>query len=136
MMPLATQGAMDLKSAFEKPGGALRNRAAVSRGAHPMSLVRRAALRGFAIAPGIGQAILRLANLGYRIRGVELGTRRRAFAHDRLKTYPRVEVVNTSLVAVQLPMAALNFVYPATAPHWIARRRGFKNRTRCLGRPR
>src|SRR5262249_4706301 len=81
-------------------------------------LGRRARL--LEIAPGTGQATLLLAKMGYRITGVELRANMARIARERLKAYPNVEIVTASFEAAELPAAAFDLVYVATALHWIA----------------
>jgi len=87
-------------------------------------LVRQAGLgrraRLLEIAPGTGQATLLLAKMGYRITGVELGANMARIARERSKAYPNVEIVTASFEAAELPAAAFDLVYVATALHWIA----------------
>jgi protein-L-isoaspartate O-methyltransferase len=83
------------------------------------------------IAPGTGQATLSLAKRGYRITGVELGKQMAPIARNRLRTYPRVDIVNA-------PSKKPNFPRPLST--WCAlrqpsigslRRRSLRNCTHC-----
>jgi SAM-dependent methyltransferase len=71
------------------------------------------------IASGTGQATLPLAKRGYRITCVELGREMARVARNKLLPFPRVDIVNASFEEVQLPTAAFDLIYVATAFHWI-----------------
>ena len=72
------------------------------------------------IAPGTGQATLPLARRGYQITAVELGDNMARIAREKLKDYPRVEIINSPFEGVDLPLAGFDLVYAASALHWIA----------------
>jgi ubiquinone/menaquinone biosynthesis C-methylase UbiE len=71
------------------------------------------------IGPGTGQATKALAERGYRITAVELGSALADVARRELANYPKVEILTGTFEDVELPIASFDLVYVATAFHWI-----------------
>ena len=71
------------------------------------------------IGCGTGQATLPLAERGFDIVGVELGTGLAAVARRKLAGFPRVEVVNTVFEEWQASDESFDAVVAFTAFHWV-----------------
>jgi SAM-dependent methyltransferase len=71
------------------------------------------------IAPGTGQATKPLAEKGYSIVAVELGSELAAIARRELNKFEKVEVITSSFEDVVLPLQSFDLVFCATAFHWI-----------------
>ncbi|HEX5440378.1 MAG TPA: class I SAM-dependent methyltransferase [Ktedonobacterales bacterium] len=72
------------------------------------------------IGCGTGQATLPLAQRGYHICCVELGSELATIARHNLAAYPNVEVRVGAFESEPLPEAAFDLVVSATAFHWVA----------------
>jgi SAM-dependent methyltransferase len=68
---------------------------------------------------GTGQATLPLAERGYRITCVELGTKLAAIAHRKLAPFPEVEVVNADFEHWRPEQADFDAVVAFTSFHWL-----------------
>ena len=71
------------------------------------------------IGPGTGQATVPLAQRGYRVLAVELGSELAVIARRRLADYPNTEVVVAAFEDWPLPNEPFDAVVSATAFHWI-----------------
>jgi len=71
------------------------------------------------IGCGTGQATVPLAERGYRIVAVELGTDMAAVARRNLAAFDAVEVVTAAFEEWPLPGEPFDVVFSATAFHWI-----------------
>jgi len=71
------------------------------------------------IGCGTGQATVPLAERGYRIVAVELGTDMAAVARRNLAAFDAVEVVTAAYEEWPLPGEPFDVVFSATAFHWI-----------------
>jgi SAM-dependent methyltransferase len=71
------------------------------------------------IGCGTGQATLPLAERGYRVTAVELGTEMATIARRKLARFPQVEVVVSAFEDWPLPPEAFDAVVSATAFHWL-----------------
>lgn len=71
------------------------------------------------IGCGTGQATVSLAERGYRIVAVELGTDMAAVARRNLAGFDSVEVVTAAFEEWPLPREPFDVVFSATAFHWI-----------------
>jgi SAM-dependent methyltransferase len=71
------------------------------------------------IGPGTGQATKPLAERGYQIMAVELGTDLAAKARQVLADYPNVAITTGAFEDVELPSEYYDMVYSATAIHWV-----------------
>lgn len=71
------------------------------------------------IGPGTGQATAPLAERGYNIVAVELGSELANVARRELKKYTNVEVLTGAFEDVELQSGSFDLVYAATAFHWI-----------------
>jgi SAM-dependent methyltransferase len=68
---------------------------------------------------GTGQATLPLAERGFRVTCVELGTQLAAIAHRKLAPYPGVEVVNADFEHWRPEQADFDAVVAFTSFHWL-----------------
>lgn len=69
---------------------------------------------------GTGKATLPLARRGFRITGLELGSRLAAAARRNLARFPGVEVVQAAFEEWQPPRGvSFDLVFAATAWHWL-----------------
>ena len=68
---------------------------------------------------GTGQATVPLAERGYRITCVELGTKLAAIAHVKLAPFPDVEVVNADFEHWRPEQADFDAVVAFTSFHWL-----------------
>jgi SAM-dependent methyltransferase len=71
------------------------------------------------IGCGTGQASLALAERGYRLTCVELGTKLAAVASRKLARFPHAEVVNADFETWRPESAGYDAVVAFTAFHWI-----------------
>lgn len=71
------------------------------------------------IGCGTGQATRELAHRGYRILGLEPGSRLAALARARLAAFPRAEIVESTFEAWPLQAASVALVVSAQAFHWV-----------------
>jgi len=71
------------------------------------------------IGPGTGQLTVPLAEAGYHIVAVELGSGLAQIARRNLARYPDVEVVEAQFEDWPLPVGAFDLVVAATAWHWL-----------------
>jgi SAM-dependent methyltransferase len=71
------------------------------------------------IGCGTGQATVSLAERGYRIVAVELGTDMAAVARRNLAAFDSVEVVTAAFEEWPLPGEPFDVVFSATAFHWV-----------------
>jgi SAM-dependent methyltransferase len=71
------------------------------------------------IGPGTGQATKPLAQRGFDITAVELGTNMADVARRELQEFLAVKVVTGAFEDVELPSNAYDLVYAATAFHWV-----------------
>lgn len=71
------------------------------------------------IGPGTGQATAPLAQCGYHITAIELGTALAAVARRELQIYPNAQVITGAFEDIDLPPRAYDLVYAATAFHWV-----------------
>jgi ubiquinone/menaquinone biosynthesis C-methylase UbiE len=71
------------------------------------------------IAPGTGQATKPLAEKGYSIVAIELGSELANVARRELQEFKKVEVITSSFEDVELPAESFDLVFCATAFHWI-----------------
>lgn len=71
------------------------------------------------IGPGTGQATRPLADRGYEVTAIELGTDLAAVARHELKDYGNVTVITGSFEGVELPEHSFDLIFAATAFHWI-----------------
>ncbi|HSW65666.1 MAG TPA: class I SAM-dependent methyltransferase [Bacillota bacterium] len=78
------------------------------------------------IGPGTGQATLPLAERGYEITAVELGSELAKKTSKTLAAYPKVRVITGAFEDVKLPSQHYDLVYAATAFHWIDTASKFK----------
>ncbi len=72
------------------------------------------------IAPGTGQATKPLAERGYSIVAVELGSELADVARRELRSFEKVQVVTSSFEDAELPLQSFDLVFCATAFHWIS----------------
>lgn len=68
---------------------------------------------------GTGQATIPMARRGYAIDGVELGAQMAAIARDKLRAYPKVNIICADFETISLPGEAYDLLFSATAFHWI-----------------
>lgn len=78
------------------------------------------------IGCGTGQATLPLAERGYRITCVELGTQLAAVAARKLARFPEVEIVNADVERWHPEQAGFDAVVAFTAFHWLDAVRRFE----------
>ena len=71
------------------------------------------------IGCGTGQATVALAERGYRIVAVELGTEMATVARRNLARFDSVEVVTAAFEDWPLPDEPFDVVFSATAFHWV-----------------
>src|SRR5262249_12295913 len=71
------------------------------------------------IGCGTGQASLPLAERGYRITCVELGTQLAAVASRKLARFPHTEVVNADFETWRPEVAGYDAVVAFTSFHWL-----------------
>ena len=71
------------------------------------------------IAPGTGQATKPLAEKGYSLVAVELGSELAGVARRELKQFEKVKIITSSFEDVDLPVQSFDLVFCATAFHWI-----------------
>ena len=71
------------------------------------------------IGCGTGQATVPLAERGYRIVAVELGTDMAAVARRNLAAFDSVEVITAAFEEWPLPSEPFDVVFSATAFHWV-----------------
>ena len=71
------------------------------------------------IGCGTGQATVPLAERGYRVVAVEMGTDMAAVARRNLAAFDSVEVVTAVFERWPLPVEPFDVVFSATAFHWI-----------------
>jgi SAM-dependent methyltransferase len=72
------------------------------------------------IGCGPGKATLPLANMGFRVTALELGSALAEQARRRLSRFPRVTVINTAFEGWRPPSSVtFDLVYAATAWQWI-----------------
>jgi ubiquinone/menaquinone biosynthesis C-methylase UbiE len=73
------------------------------------------------IGAGTGQATKPLAQKGFKIIAVELGSSLAEVATSELKDYTNVQVVNTSFEEANFLPKTFDLIYAATSFHWIDR---------------
>jgi SAM-dependent methyltransferase len=83
-----------------------------------LALSIRSGGRVLEIGPGTGQATLPLAERGFDIVAVELGTELAAFAREKLEGFPKVEIVNGDFERWSSDRR-FDAVVAFTAFHWI-----------------
>ena len=71
------------------------------------------------IGCGTGQATQPLADMGYRMVCLDIGSNLAAIAENRFKNHPNVRVLNTSFEEWNAPNERFHLVMSATAFHWI-----------------
>jgi len=71
------------------------------------------------IGAGTGQATKPLAQKGFQITAVELGSSLAEVAKSELKDYTKVQVVNTSFEEADFLPETFDLIYAATSFHWI-----------------
>jgi SAM-dependent methyltransferase len=72
------------------------------------------------IGPGTGKATVALAERGFNVLGVELGSRLAAVARRRLAAFPNGQVVVTDFEQFEPELADFDAVVAFTSFHWIA----------------
>jgi SAM-dependent methyltransferase len=70
------------------------------------------------IGPGTGQATLSLAERGFEVVGVELGSELAAFAREKLAQFPNAEIVNAEFESCAFD-GSFDAVVAFTSFHWI-----------------
>jgi SAM-dependent methyltransferase len=83
------------------------------------SAALRLGSRVLEIGCGTGQAMLPLAERGYRVVAVELGERLAAVARKKLAAFPCVEVAVAAFESWPLPPEPFEAVAAATSSHWL-----------------
>src|SRR5919197_4277142 len=83
------------------------------------SAALRLGSRVLEIGCGTGQAMLPLAERGYRVVAVELGERLAAVARKKLAAFPCVEVAVAAFESWPLPPEPFQAVAAATSSHWL-----------------
>jgi SAM-dependent methyltransferase len=71
------------------------------------------------IGCGTGQATLPLAERGFHVTCIELGSQLAAIARRKLASFPEVEIVNASFETWQPSEAGFDAVVAFTAFHWV-----------------
>jgi SAM-dependent methyltransferase len=84
------------------------------------------------VGAGTGIATLPLAERGYEIIAVELGTDLAAVAENKLSSFANVEVVVADFEKWQLPDEPFDVVMSATAWHWIDPEIGYEKAAEAL----
>jgi SAM-dependent methyltransferase len=84
------------------------------------------------IGAGTGIATLPLAERGYQIVAVELGTNLAAVARRKLANFGNVEVVVSAFEELQLPEEPFDLVMSATAWHWVDPSVGYRKAAEAL----
>ena len=71
------------------------------------------------IGAGTGQATRSLADRGYQVVALELGSGLAEVARRRLAAFPKVEVITAAFEDWPLPREPFDLVFAATAWHWL-----------------
>uniref|UniRef100_A0A914E8K7 Uncharacterized protein n=1 Tax=Acrobeloides nanus TaxID=290746 RepID=A0A914E8K7_9BILA len=71
------------------------------------------------IGTGTGKATKPLAEKGFRITGIELGSQLAKFSRKVLQAYPNVDIINSSYEDADLPLHSYDLIFSAAAIHWI-----------------
>jgi SAM-dependent methyltransferase len=71
------------------------------------------------IGPGTGQATQSLAERGYRVTAIEIGTTLAEIARRQLQQFPHVTIINDAFEHVDLSGQSFDLVLAATSFHWI-----------------
>lgn len=71
------------------------------------------------IGPGTGQATRSLAEKGFDITAIELGTGLAAVAKYELQNFKNVQILTGTFEEIALPENSFDLVYAATSFHWI-----------------
>src|SRR5690242_10240238 len=77
------------------------------------------------IGCGTGQATIPLAERGFHIMAIELGTELSRLAREKLARYSSVKVITGRFEDVDLDVGAFDLVFSAQAFHWIDPQVGF-----------
>ena len=83
---------------------------------------------------GTGQATLRFAQFGYKILAVEMGESMAAFAREKMRDFPYVEIVTAKFEDWEPGVRTFDLLISATAFHWIAPRIGYPTAAQVLKR--
>lgn len=84
------------------------------------------------IGIGTGQASVQFMDTGARLIAVELGEDLAAFVSDKYSNYHNLEVVNSSFEDFTCPDGTADFIYSATAFHWLDEEEGYSKVFRLL----
>jgi ubiquinone/menaquinone biosynthesis C-methylase UbiE len=71
------------------------------------------------IGLGTGRATAPLADRGFKITAIDIGTNMVKFAQQKFAQYTNVEVINASFEVIELTKNHFDLIYSATAFHWI-----------------
>lgn len=77
------------------------------------------------IGIGTGQATLPFLNKGCNVTAVELGDKLTKYCQKKFSGFSNFNIVNSDFVKSDLPENSFDFVYSATAFHWISKGRGY-----------
>jgi SAM-dependent methyltransferase len=71
------------------------------------------------IGSGTGKATIPLAERGFHVLGIELGDSMAALAREKLKGYPKTQIIVSAFEDWQLPEQSFDLAVSASAWHWI-----------------
>lgn len=78
------------------------------------------------IGIGAGQATPPVLRTGCKITAVEYGEQFSALCREKFREYPGFSVINSRFEDVGFPAASIDFVYSASAFHWIPEEIGYR----------
>src|ERR1700683_2463706 len=81
---------------------------------------------------GTGQATLPFASRGYEILCVEMGPSMAAVAREKLRRFPKVEIVTSAFEEWEPQERRFDLIISASAFHWIAPQVGYPKAARLL----
>lgn len=85
-----------------------------------------AASKAIEIGIGTGQATVPILKTGCYVTAIELGDRLSAYVTEKLKTNRNLQVQNADFLDVPMAKEFIDFVYSATAFHWLPEEQAFR----------
>lgn len=77
------------------------------------------------IGIGTGQATLPFLKQGCNVTAIELGDKLARYSKNKFSEFSNFSIINTDFIKAKLPVKFFDFVYSATAFHWIPKDSGY-----------
>ncbi len=77
------------------------------------------------IGIGTGQATLPFLKQGCNVTAIELGDKPARYSKHKFSEFSNFSIINTDFIKAKLPVNFFDFIYSATAFHWIPKDSGY-----------